>query len=220
LPTSDDGEWFFRSVALFGGTPSAPNTVTCNTCHLDGASNNLVLRDVQVPAAWGLVDTAPYGWQGSAPVLIDLVNSAMLLHNHTGVPAPAGADQIVLAYLSQNQPPVSMYRPTEGTLSADQQAGKVLFEGVAQCSQCHAAPLFVPPAGRPRTINTGIGTGMAPVNVPSLRGVWATGPYLHDGSATTLLDVLTRNPADAHGRLTAPLTPAQRDLLVKYLLAL
>ena len=53
---------------------------------------------------------------------------------------------------------------------------------------------------------------------PTLRGLWLTAPYLHDGSAPTLLDVLTtRNTAQRHGA-TAGLTAQQRADLVAYLL--
>ena len=54
----------------------------------------------------------------------------------------------------------------------------------------------------------------------SLRGIWALAPYLADGSAKTLKQVLTANPNDRHGQLTAGLTSAQIDQLVAYLQSL
>jgi cytochrome c peroxidase len=59
-----------------------------------------------------------------------------------------------------------------------------------------------------------------PANVPSLRGIWATAPYLANGSAASLLDVLTLNPNDLHGQLSTGLTSEQLDQLVAYLLTL
>lgn len=48
------------------------------------------------------------------------------------------------------------------------------------------------------------------LDTPTLIEAWRTGPYLHDGSAATLLEVLTtRNPNDEHGT-TSHLT--ERDL--------
>ena len=45
------------------------------------------------------------------------------------------------------------------------------------------------------------------IDTPTLRGIWDTAPYLHDGSAATLKDVLTTaNPGDLHGA-TSTLTP-------------
>ena len=55
------------------------------------------------------------------------------------------------------------------------------------------------------------------IDTPTLRGLWATAPYLHDGSAATLRDVLTTaNPTASHGNLSS-LSSAQIDQLVEYL---
>jgi cytochrome c peroxidase len=65
-----------------------------------------------------------------------------------------------------------------------------------------------------------LGATLTGLDTPTLRGLWRTAPYLHDGSAATLRDVLTaRNPMDQHGR-TRALAPAQLDDLLNYLNAL
>jgi DNA-binding beta-propeller fold protein YncE len=57
-------------------------------------------------------------------------------------------------------------------------------------------------------------------DTPTLRELWRTSPYLHDGSAATIRDVLTaRNPKDEHGK-TSQLTAQQIDDLAEYLLSL
>jgi YVTN family beta-propeller protein len=57
-------------------------------------------------------------------------------------------------------------------------------------------------------------------DTPTLIELWRTGPYLHDGSAATLREVLTtRNPSDQHGQ-TSSLSPGEIDDLVAYLLSL
>jgi DNA-binding beta-propeller fold protein YncE len=53
-------------------------------------------------------------------------------------------------------------------------------------------------------------------NTPSLHGVAFAAPYLHDGSAATLLDRLNHNPGDLHGK-TTQLHPDELDDLVAYL---
>jgi len=54
-------------------------------------------------------------------------------------------------------------------------------------------------------------------NTPSLVGVGATAPYLHDGSAQSLRELLTTgNPGDRMGR-TSHLSPRDIDALVAYL---
>ena len=55
------------------------------------------------------------------------------------------------------------------------------------------------------------------LDTPTVKGVWETPPYLHDGSAATLMAVITtRNPDDRHGT-TSHLTTAEKAQLVAYL---
>ena len=62
--------------------------------------------------------------------------------------------------------------------------------------------------------------GAGKLDTPTLIEIWRTAPYLHDGSAATLRDVLTTgNPGDRHGK-TSHLKAAQLDDLVAYLLSL
>jgi hypothetical protein len=50
--------------------------------------------------------------------------------------------------------------------------------------------------------------------------LWRTAPYLHDGTALTVREVITtRNPKDQHGK-TSHLTPREIDDLVEYVLSL
>jgi hypothetical protein len=52
-----------------------------------------------------------------------------------------------------------------------------------------------------------------------LPGLWASGPYLHDGSAASLQEVLTTaNPGGQHDSGVASLSPAELDQLIEYLL--
>ena len=57
-------------------------------------------------------------------------------------------------------------------------------------------------------------------DTPSLIEVWRTAPYLHDGRAETVADVLkTHNPGDLHGH-TSGLTDEQIADLAEYVLSL
>jgi cytochrome c peroxidase len=57
-------------------------------------------------------------------------------------------------------------------------------------------------------------------DTPALVELWRTAPFLHDGSAATLRDVLTtRNLQDQHGR-TSHLSPQALDDLAEYLRSL
>src|SRR5690606_1007658 len=54
-------------------------------------------------------------------------------------------------------------------------------------------------------------------DTPTLLGIWQTAPYLHDGSAPTLFDVLTtKNPDGLHGE-TSSLSETELRQLVAYL---
>lgn len=88
------------------------------------------------------------------------------------------------------------------------------------CATCHPPGLFTDL--KPYDAGTrGLSDKPADqFDTPTLVECWRTAPYLHDGSAATLREVLTtRNPEDRHGK-TSHLTPPQLDDLVEYILSL
>ena len=59
---------------------------------------------------------------------------------------------------------------------------------------------------------------LAGFGTPTLKGIWETAPYLHDGSAPTLYDVLiTKNQENEHGDLTT-LSESEINQLIAFLL--
>ena len=122
---------------------------------------------------------------------------------------------------------VSPHRRPDGSLTQAAARGKALFDG-AGCASCHSGPGFTDSAfGALHDVGTfGAGSGQASggvltgIDTPTLRGLWASAPYLHDGSAATLLDVVgARNPTGQHGP-THLMTAAERQDLVAYLLSI
>ncbi len=108
-----------------------------------------------------------------------------------------------------------------GKLAPAAQRGKKLFDDrKIGCAKCHPTNLYTdlqtydvgtagPLDGRVRGFDT-----------PTLVELWRTAPYLHDGSAATIRDVLTtHNRADRHGT-TSHLSRAQLDELTAYVLSL
>ncbi len=85
-------------------------------------------------------------------------------------------------------------RNADGTLSAAGLAGRAVFAN-AGCASCHGGAGFTSSAdaGALRSIGTikatsgqRLGAALNGIDVPTLRDVWKTAPYLHDGSAPTL----------------------------------
>jgi YVTN family beta-propeller protein len=92
-------------------------------------------------------------------------------------------------------------RNPDGTLTSAALAGKSIFQS-QNCSQCHTGPAFTD-SGAAILHNIGtikpssgqrLGGPLTGIDTPTLRDVWATAPYLHDGSAATLGDAIR-----AHG---------------------
>ncbi len=111
----------------------------------------------------------------------------------------------------------SPQRNADGTLTADAAAGKVIF-ATAGCGQCHSGEPFTDsPTGLPHndigTIKPSSGKrlngSLTALDTPTLRDVWNTAPYLHDGSAATL-DLAIR----AHTSVT--LTDAEISKVAAY----
>ncbi len=120
--------------------------------------------------------------------------------------------------------PRSPHRKADGTLTDAAEAGRVLFLELG-CDSCHAGDDFTDSAlGELHDVGTltelsgkRLGGDLPGIDTPTLLGIWQTAPYLHDGSAATLRDVLTtRNVGGKHGN-TAPLSDEQLDQLVAYL---
>lgn len=124
------------------------------------------------------------------------------------------------AYLKSLSPAPSP-RLENGKLSAAAQRGQRLFESTkVGCATCHPPKLFTDQ----RSYDVGTGGRYDPpgtlFDTPTLVEMWRTAPYLHDGSARTIRDVLMRrNPRDRHGT-TNHLNDAQLDDLAAYVLSL
>lgn len=118
----------------------------------------------------------------------------------------------------------SPHRQTGGELSVEAQAGKAVFEA-ANCASCHAGSRFTDSAPGLRhdvgTLSSHSGQRLGGVldglDTPTLRGLWETAPYLHDGSAATLREAVTAHTAGAPGVAIAALSSTELDELVAYL---
>src|SRR5262249_25001893 len=108
------------------------------------------------------------------------------------------------------------------------QRGKALFTSKeVGCATCHSGPYYTDSKlAKPFNLHD-VGTGddarekIGPkYDTPTQLGCYRTAPYLHDGRAKTLKDVLTTcNKQDRHGK-TSHLKDEEIDDLVAFLKAL
>lgn len=106
--------------------------------------------------------------------------------------------------------------------------GKVIFEQ-AECARCHRPEFYFTDASDPndgsksRLFDLGLGIRDEQgrkFDVPTLCEVWRTAPYLYDGRARTMREVLTtHNPEDLHGA-TSTLSEQELSDLEIYVLSL
>ena len=120
-------------------------------------------------------------------------------------------------YLRSLKPLQSPYLKN-GKLSKTAQKGKQIFEH-AGCADCHNGRYLTD--GKMYDAGTGINEYLnVPFDTPSLIEIWRTAPYLYNGSAKTMKDVLTTfNKDDKHGK-TTNLTEKEIEALVEYILSL
>ena len=221
-----------RSTAI-----SRDRWMSCESCHFDGEHDGRtwLFRDGprNTTNLRGLAHTRPLHWSADRDEVQDFEFTIRELQAGTGLledphpelgPSNTGrsADLDALAaFIESLQPRPSPFRHRDGTLTPEAQRGQAVFHRAdVGCADCHIPPLFTD------LLMHDIGTGHGPgellgpaFDTPSLRGIWHTAPYLHDGRASTLHDVLvTHNPHDTHGR-TSHLSEAELHDLVAFLLA-
>ncbi len=189
----------------------------------------------------------PLNWAGTLDEVQDFEHQIREMFSGTGflpdekfhagaVDQPLGApkaglspelDALAAYVASLERVSPSPYRNADGALTDAARAGKALFAKLG-CDFCHGGATMTDSAERllhdVGTIAPGSGSRagatLLGLDTPTLLGVWETAPYLHDGSAATLRDVLTTsNTTGLHGYV-AGLAAEQLEQLVAYLLQL
>ena len=207
---------------------SVSNRFACATCHLDGTEDKQVWFIAEGPRqtpvlAERLADTAPYNWLGTKFTLHENIIGTTARMGGSGL-LPAELEGLVKFLLEGLKAPPNPHLAPTG-LTLQQQAGKVIFESAeAACATCHVPGALTDGAqhdvgtATPVEVQVATATGKSTklvYNTPSLRGLFHSGPYLHDGSAATLHDALKKT-ATTMGK-TSHLSAAQLNDLVAYL---
>ena len=217
------------------GRMSHAGQFACSSCHFEGTEDKLTWFITsgprQTPALAGrLIDTAPYNWNGSKDELQDNMTQTVARMGGEGLTKAELADleQFLLYGL---EPPSNPNLAADGTLNAQQSWGEELFRREdTGCVGCHRGDAFTDGFTHDvgtasdverRVFDMELALGLAPeeepgrLNTPTLRGLFYTAPYLHDGSAPTLRDVLERT-ADTMGH-TSQLSDEEIEALIAYL---
>lgn len=106
----------------------------------------------------------------------------------------ADLDALAAYVSSLTRFPTSPTRPTVTTMSRQANTGRLAFQRLG-CASCHGTNAMTSSADASRLRNVGtikptsgkrLGGPLVGIDPPTLRGLFATAPYLHDGSAATI----------------------------------
>jgi cytochrome c peroxidase len=125
------------------------------------------------------------------------------------------------AYLRSLTPRPSPHRNRDGTLTAQAKRGEAIFRSPKTfCAACHTGELYTDLKTHDVGTAGPLDGDAKAFDNPSLIELYRTGPYLHDGRAVTLLELLTKfNQGDRHGH-TSHLTKEELEDLIAFLLSL
>jgi len=238
-----EGKRLFHSSARPGLAQAA--WISCNTCHVEGEHDGrtwLLQYVGEIPpggtpvitrnttSLLGMIETYPLRWSAEWDESADSEFSIRFEQFGTGLidgdmhptlgPSNQGRSKdldALAAFIDSLSVPgrAHILTPTE-------QRGQAIFESPqTQCAACHPAPLYTDLQQHDVGTADAAGEWFGPaIDTPTLRFLYDSTPYLHDGNAPTLLDVLTvANPNDAHG-VTSHLSDQELADLVAFLLAL
>ena len=225
------GERFFSTSQP--DTVARDNWIACASCHFDGGFDARTWLGTKggprnTPIVRGIDGTIPLHWSADRPNVRSFQETFVGLMAGTGLSSKR-LDSLT-AFLNSLQPFPSPLREADGSLTEEATLGAAVFKQ-AGCAVCHSPPLFTDrqlhdvgtgepyrdhPSGNGQVAET-----MGPAfDTPSLRELWLTAPYLHDGRAPTLRDVLTTFNIDGQHGDTAGLSESELSAIESFLLGL
>ncbi len=223
------GAQLFHSAA--DSRMSEDRWMSCANCHFDGLPDGLTWQGFpdgprNTPPLYRLVETAPYNWSATWDELSDVELKIRSLQSGEGLIEAAlvqpalgdphaglspDLDTLVFYLTSLIEPPNPNEYPAEVVAR-----GKEVFEEQG-CSTCHIGTTGT----NLQTFDVGTGDSEleqngAAFDVPTLRYLWLSAPYFHNGSAPTLYDVFS---LPGNHQLVQMVSPPDIDSLVAYLLS-
>ncbi len=227
------GKRIFNSAAA--PVLTTDNWISCATCHFDGMMDTRTWLGFpdgprNTPSLLGVAQTLPMHWSGDLDELQDVEITIRDIQIGSGLIEGEAHDTLGSAHagLSPELDALAMYMaileipPSPYAASPEQLSrGEAVFNTL-ECQSCHPPPLYtdlqlhdVGTGNAAKEKNShGRGTNF---DTPSLRALWLTAPYFHDGTAATLPDTL--NAGNEHN-VAAGLSTTEIEDLTAFLLAL
>jgi YVTN family beta-propeller protein len=219
--------------------------ISCNTCHIEGEHDGrtwmLQFLGTVPPGAQplikrnttsllGMIETYPLRWSAEwdesadseFSIRFEQFGSGLIagdMHPTLGSPNQGRSVDLdsLAAFIDSLSVPDRIRE-----LSPAEIRGKDLFESpILNCQTCHPAPLYTDLQQHDVGTGNRPGEWFGPIfDTPTLRFLFDSAPYLHDGSAATLYDVLTTANANNEHGVTSNLSEQQLADLVAFLLTL
>jgi YVTN family beta-propeller protein len=208
----------------------------CHSCHPDGhidglsydiEADGLGVSPVDNRTLRGILDTAPFKWEGTNPSLQRQCGARLAVFFTRLAPfTPEQLDDLE-SYITTIPRPPNRFRALGAPLTAAQRRGKAIFERTetndgrelplaSRCPACHFPPYYTD--RRVHDVGTQqLSDRQGKFDVPHLNNIYDSAPYLHNGMAATLEEIWTvYNPNDRHG-VTNDMTKDQLNDLIEYL---
>ncbi|MDA2928038.1 c-type cytochrome, partial [Acidobacteria bacterium AH-259-G07] len=212
------GELLFHDASI-----AFQNWQSCSTCHQDGRSDGLNW-DLTNDGVGNTKNTKSLLFAGKTPPMTMTGMLASLekcvrfeLKTILFTTLPDEDAQAIVSYLKSLRPVASPHLEN-GKQTASTLRGKEIFRK-AKCANCHKGEYFT--SMEKKNLGTHVlGDQHRSFDVPTLREVWRTAPYLHHGRAATIREVIREfNPQDRHGEVSK-LSDQEIIDLVNYVLSL
>lgn len=220
--------------------------VACNTCHFDGEHDGRTwffgfAGPRNTTSLLGMIETYPLRWSGEWNESADAefanrkenfgsglvagdMNCTLSPPDCVHQPPNQGRSydlDALAAFMDSLQAPLSPNHAHGEPLNGAEFRGRNLFSDPSlDCVTCHPPPHYTDHLMHNVGTAT-IGERIGPAyDSPSLRNLFNSAPYFHDGSAETLFDALTRPSPGSEHDLSNLLSEEQIQDLIAFLLAL
>ncbi|MEE8594120.1 MAG: hypothetical protein V3T03_08335, partial [Candidatus Bipolaricaulota bacterium] len=238
------GKRLFHTSAR--GDVSKAAWISCNTCHIEGEHDGRTwllqyTGDVPIGAdpvvrrnttsLLGMIETYPLRWSAEWDESADSEFSIRFeqfgtgliegeMYPPLGVPNQGRSYELdcLAAFIDSLRLPERQH-----TFEPAEERGRALFESeLTGCAVCHPAPLYTDLKQQDvGTVNRTDEEWFGPlIDTPTLRFLYDSAPYFHDGSMTTLEDALTYPSPKSEHDVSSTLTEEQIDDLIRFLLIL